>query len=123
MKSSWLAACGVFLLAASACALQDANISFDSVGMDLCLAVDNFSYYSCYLNQTISVDGTKDHIYYVIPRPELPEQTGNFTADLKAKARYWFMLPFTFFLSVPTLLFMLLFFVLIVRAVKTWIFG
>ena len=78
---------------------QDANISFDSKGFDYCLAVDNLTYYTCYLNQTLTVDGTQDHRYYIIPKPVLTELTGNETQDRLNELIYIINTPITFILA------------------------
>jgi len=70
---------------------QDANISFDSKGFDYCIAIDNLTYYTCYPNQSISIDGTKDHRYYIIPKPPITEPTGNTTQDRINEVSYTFL--------------------------------
>lgn len=52
----------------SASALSDANVTFMAQGTGLCMSVDIISNMTCD-NQTVSVDGTSDHIvYYTVER-------------------------------------------------------
>jgi len=70
----------LIFLAMNVSAINDVNISIDAQGLDMCIAVDNISYYTC--NSTpLLVDGTKDHFLYFMPRPfgvvdlKQPEET------------------------------------------------
>jgi hypothetical protein len=61
------------LLTSPAAALYDSNISVDGKGVQLCISADGFDRKTCALNQSLALDGTRDHILYVIPYSELAQ--------------------------------------------------
>jgi len=58
-----------FILSLNVSAIQDVNLTFDSMDTGLCLAIENVSNYVCYSNQTLILDGTQDYSYILIQRP------------------------------------------------------
>lgn len=53
----------LLFLISNASALQDINITIDSMGLDLCIT-QNITYQTCNQTSVIQLDGTQDHILY-----------------------------------------------------------
>jgi len=69
----------LLLLATTATAANDVGLTIDGQGLDICIAVDNFTNYACELNETLMVDGTADHTYYLINKPTTIQKDLNVT--------------------------------------------
>jgi len=69
----------LLLLATTATATNDVGLTIDGQGLDICIAVDNFTNYACDLNETLMVDGTADHTYYLINKPTTIQKDLNVT--------------------------------------------
>jgi hypothetical protein len=73
--------CFFLVLINSASAIQDINITLDSSSVEMCIAFGNISNYVCGGNQSISIDGTRDYDYYVLPMQMKPLTVHNLAND------------------------------------------
>ena len=69
----------LLLLATTATAANDVGLTIDGQGLDICIAVDNFTNHVCEANETLMVDGTADHTYYLINKPTTIQKDLNVT--------------------------------------------
>jgi len=96
----------VFLfLINSVSALQDINLTINSKNSGLCLSIDSFDNPYCD-NTTLIIEGTNDHIIYIIPESEI-----SYNSTITEKFRYIVFTPLTL-LSVVLLLFIMIIFVI-----------
>lgn len=93
------------LLIGSVSAIQDINLYVDNKKSGLCLSIDDFDNPICN-NQTLIIEGTNDHIIYIIPESEI-----TYNSTLSAKLRYILLTPLTL-LSMVLFIFILVVFVL-----------
>jgi len=58
------------------------NITIDSITPDLCLSINNLTYYTCNSSIMLELDGTNDYEYYLITKPSVKDSS-NMTQVLK----------------------------------------
>ena len=62
----------LLLLSVPSSALYDSYASIDSKGAQMCLSADGFTAKSCNQTQMLVLDGTRDHIIYILPYSTAP---------------------------------------------------
>lgn len=77
------------MLASLASASNDAHLVIDSKDSGLCLGLDSPDTQYCQ-NETVIIDGTADHILYILPQSELSQDSNSTTI-----AHYAFFEPIT----------------------------
>ena len=95
----------IMMLLHNVTAIQDINLYVDNKKSDLCLSIDDFDNPVCN-NQTMIIEGTNDHIIYIIPESEI-----TYNSTLSAKLRYILLTPLTL-LSMVLFIFILIIFVI-----------
>ncbi len=92
-------------------ASQDANIFLNTQNTGLCLSIDNPNTPICDNKTAIVVDGTNDHVIYILPETEL-----KLKSNITAKMEYIIFTPLNAILSgmFMWLIFMIVFFLALI---------
>jgi len=57
-------------------ALATSNLSIDGIGLEICIS-QNLTYQICNSTETLILDGTTDHILYLMPKIEIENDATN----------------------------------------------
>jgi len=74
-------------------AAQDSYITVDSKGSGLCLSIDGLGKGYCQ-NETMAIDGTNDHIMYILPETKINE-----LSNMTEKMNYIIFSPISVIIS------------------------